>query len=525
MVGTGSRLVTAQLVLALHLIAIGAIRAQGQDTLVWLNELSFNSANEKEAFYQAINAHKPDHFKLLNYGKMSETDRSKSKFYGYLKGLDIENKGGKKNSKRVKYIYESVHQAFLTKYQAKNRFSDIFENGYYNCVSATGLYCIAFDYFNIPYVIKEKPSHVYPVAYPHTDIVVVETTNPMVGSVAFSDQFKRAYVENLRKQKLVSNQEVQSSDASSLFDQYFFGKESEVTLDELVGIQYMNDGIFKFEEEDFANSYKQWEKAYMFYKTEQVVNGLVVSYYKAFQSMPKKDSLHASLVAKLSRFNKFGVAQDQVKGEFGNAIQQLLFDNGDAEGLKKYYQVLQKGIRNKELKEELTFLYEYESGRYLYNQARFSLCRPFFEKALKLRPNNQDVQRIYVQILGNSLRNSSNGKEIVTALQAALSEHSVLGSNNLFNSMLASAYLQRFGESYENNKPTEGDENRMSFEKMFAENKDLTIDPILIGQAYSQAAVYYFRRSQNQKAKSILEHGLTIDPGNRELLARKRLIN
>ncbi|MFM7851508.1 MAG: hypothetical protein ACKO96_06200, partial [Flammeovirgaceae bacterium] len=102
----------------------------------------------------------------------------------------------------------------------------------------------------------------------------------------------------------------------------------------------------------------------------QVVNGLVVSYYKSFQSMEKKDSLHASLVAKLARFTKFGVAQDQVKGEFGNAIQQLLFDNGVADGLKKYYQVLQKGIRNKELKEELTFLYEYESGRYLYNQAR-----------------------------------------------------------------------------------------------------------------------------------------------------------
>ncbi len=523
--GKARRLMTSKYLWVLFALAIVSTDTHGQDTLVWLSELSFNSPLEKQAFDEAIVTRQPDYFKLFNYGQIAETDRSKNKFYGYLKGLDIENKGGRKNSKRVKYLYESVHQAFLTKYEAKNRFSDIFENGYYNCVSATGLYCMAFDYFKIPYVIKEKPSHVFPVAYPQSDIVVVETTNPMVGSVAFSSQFKRAYVENLRKQKLVSNQEVQSTDATSLFDQYFFGKESEVTLTELVGIQYMNDGIFKFEDEDFSNSYKQWEKAYMFYKTDQVLNGLVVSYFKAFQSMTKKDSLHAALVAKLSRFTKFGVAQDQVKGEFSNAIQQILFEKGDPEGLKKYYEVLQKGVRNQELKNELAFVYEFESGRYLYNQGRFSMAGPFFEKALTLRPNNQDVQRIYVQILAHRLRNSNNSKEILDSLKAALSAHHVLASNNLFNSMLASAYLQRFGESYENNKPTEGDEYRSSFEKMFSENKDLTIEPALIGQAYSQAAVYYFKRSQNQKAKAILDKGLSIDPGNRELQARKRLLN
>ncbi|MCA4900272.1 MAG: hypothetical protein ACK514_01075 [Bacteroidota bacterium] len=122
MTGTGPRVTVLQLVFVLYVIAISSTNSLGQDTLVWLNELSFNSLNEKEAFYQAINEHKPDHFKLLNYGKLSETDRSKNKFYGYLRGLDIENKGGKKNSKRVKYIYESVHQAFLTKYQGQESF-------------------------------------------------------------------------------------------------------------------------------------------------------------------------------------------------------------------------------------------------------------------------------------------------------------------------------------------------------------------------------------------------------------------
>jgi hypothetical protein len=331
-------------------------RSFSQDSLVSLAEISYSSVAERVAIHAALVDKKPDYFSLFNYANLAKNEQSKAKFYSYLKGLDLENKGGKKNSKRVKYVYENVHQAFLTKYQAKNHFSEIFENGYYNCVSATALYSMAFDYFQIPYAIKEKPNHVYPVAYPQSDLVVVETTNPMVGSIAFSDQFKRLYVENLRKQKLVSNQEVQNTDPTKLFDQYFFRAETNITLDQLVGIQYMNNGIFKFEDDDFINSYKLWEKAYLFYKTDQVINGLVVSYYNAFQNLSKKDSLHASLVGKLSRFTKFGVAPDNVKGEFGRAIQEVLFDKGNPEEIKKYYRVLEASIKNKDLKEDLEFI-------------------------------------------------------------------------------------------------------------------------------------------------------------------------
>jgi tetratricopeptide (TPR) repeat protein len=507
-------------------LILSAGRLFSQDSLVMINEISYSSAAERAAIRAALVDKKPDYFSLFNYANQAKNEQSKAKFYAYLRGLDLENKGGKKNSKRVKYVFENVHQAFLTKYQAKNLFSEIFDSGYYNCVSATALYSMAFDYFDIPYVIKEKPNHVYPVAYPQSDLVVVETTNPMVGSIAFSDQFKRSYVENLRKQKLVSNQEARNTDPTQLFDQYFFRAETTITLDQLVGIQYMNNGIFKFEDDDFISAFQFWEKAYLFYKTDQVINGLVVSYYNAFQNLTKKDSLHASLVGKLSRFTNFGVAPDNVKGELGRAIQELLFNRGKPEEIDRYYQVLNTSVRGQELKEDLEFIYKYELGRYLFNQGKFTDSKPHFERAFELRPNNQDVQRIYIQLLASSLiRGSSNIKEVLNSLQDAGSRHPSLTSNNVFNSMLASSYLNYFGQLYEENKPGEGDKYKTEFEKLYTTNKDLTIEPTLIGQAYSQAAVFYFKKSQLAKAKSLIEKGLEFDPGNRELLARKRLIN
>ena len=188
-----------------------------QDTLVYFRELTFSSNEEKSAFKHFFNNREKDYFLLFSQAGKTPSSSSKEKFYTYLSKMGYEKMADKKPDKRVKYIYEGVHKAFLSKYEANTLFSDIFVNGDYNCVSATALYCMAIDHFKIPYVIKQKPNHVYPVAYPETQQVIVETTNPMVGSFAFNDQFKSSYNEKLKKQKIISNHETTPKTKNVLF--------------------------------------------------------------------------------------------------------------------------------------------------------------------------------------------------------------------------------------------------------------------------------------------------------------------
>ncbi len=497
--------------------------AKAQDSLVYWSEIRFESPAEKAALTAALIKKQPDYFELFNSGVPSSSN-PRDQFYRFLKGLDLSKFQDKKADKKVKFIYESLHKAFLTKYEAVNLFSDIWKTGYYNCVSATALYSIAFNYFDIPYVIKEKPNHVYPVAYPHDKQVIVETTNPMVGSFAFTAQFKETYIESLRKQKLISNQEASSKGVSELFDKYFFKEELDITLAQLVGIQYMNDGIFRLDNEKWLEATWQFEKAYLFYPSDQVTNGLAASYFKAFQQNQKKDSTHALLVARLSRFAKYGITFDMVKSEFVQAINSLLFDQGKSAELSTYYKVLSRGLKQKELIEEIDFLYNYEVGRYYYNQGRYSDSEPYFEKAFSLRPSNQEVQTIFLTLLERKLRGTTKADEAVTVLEKTLQENPLIKTNNNFNTLLATAYLAKFAEDFENNRPTEGDKYRLLFEQNFGNNKDLNINDYLIGQAYSTAAVYYFKKNQNTKAKTYIEKGLEYAPDNRELLMRKRAL-
>jgi tetratricopeptide (TPR) repeat protein len=510
--------------LSLSFCSLSSI-ACGQDTLVSLQDITFASTSEASAFREALEANRFDYFTLFSLSGTKPSMASKQKFYDFLGRMGYEKWADKKVDKKVKFVYETIHKTFLDKYEAKTLFSEIWLNGNYNCVSATALYCMAFEHFQIPYSIKEKPNHVYPVAYPKAQQVIVETTNPMVGSFAFNQQFKQSYIENLRKQKSISNQEVSSTDVNELFDRYFFKEEVDISFRQLVGIQYMNEGIFNLEAQEWLPSVQQFEKAYLFYQNEQVANGLLVSYLKAFLMRTKKDTIHAQLLGKLSRFAKYGITADIVKSEFGQAANSLLFDQGKSAELTAYYHTLDKRVRDKELKDEISFIYFYEHGRYYYNQGRYSESEPYFEKAFVLHPNNQEVQGIYLNLVERNLRATHSAQEAIDLLNLTATKNPTLKSNNHFNSLLATAYLNKFGEAFEKNTPADADKYRLLFEEIYAGNKDLNVNTYFIGQAYSSAAVYYYRKNQTAKAKMYLNKGLELVPDNRELLNRKRALN
>ncbi len=103
----------------------------------------------------------------------------------------------------------------------------------------------------------------YLVAYPNTENILVETTAPFSGLLAFDASFKANYVNTLRNQKIIGGSESLGS-VDELFNKYYFGKEN-INLYQLVGIHYMNDGLFKRDHDDLAGAYEQLKKAYLYY--------------------------------------------------------------------------------------------------------------------------------------------------------------------------------------------------------------------------------------------------------------------
>jgi hypothetical protein len=102
-------------------------------------------------------------------------------------------------------------------YKLSNNFSEIFETGYYNCVSGSALFALILSKLEIPYQIIEAPTHVFLIAYPNTEKIVLESTIPDEGSHQFSKRIIERYIADLYKSKLISKEEFEGNHAVRLF--------------------------------------------------------------------------------------------------------------------------------------------------------------------------------------------------------------------------------------------------------------------------------------------------------------------
>lgn len=496
----------------------------GQDTLVYFNELHFNSDFEKQALTKFI---KQNDFNYMEVFMAIDPSIDNAKFEDaqlryqtQFKSIYNEKVKSKRADKKLKIIYDEIHEAFLTQYKERILFNSIFDNGQYNCVSASALYSIALDEAEIPYIIKERPTHVYVLAYPKNEQIVVEATDPAGGYVKFNSSYKQAYIDRMAKAKMISDAEVKSKSADLLFDEYYF-TDTDINLTQLIGIQYINDAIYRVDNKDLEGAYQQLEKAWMLYPSQKV-NTLMLAFLAELINSQKYEELkYVGYLQKLSRYKAYDIDNEVIKSEFGRIINTHLIENGDAKLLETFYNEFVQGISNTELESEISYLYNYEQGRALYNQGKFREALEYFEQAYTIKTSNLDINNILVTTLIRTMQNDSNTEALVV-LEKYKSKHVLLIENYLFKSALVNTYLIEMGNSYDLSDEKRGLKYKGLYEELY--DPQLTIDRNNIGRAYSLAGVYYFRKNNKSKALKVINEGLNMAPHSHELLVRKRMI-
>lgn len=511
------------------LIVIFSGKLFSQDSLVRINEVNFSSDFERETFVKFNKSGNKELLLplLLTTYDLANTETAKQindKISSLTDQLLSEGIRDKKNDKKIKIVYHDVHTAFLKKYQEEVHFQDIFTSGNYNCVTASALFAFVFEKLDIPYEIKEEPTHVYLLAYPNSSNILVETTTPLTGFLAFDDRFKQNFINVLKNQKIIGSSELSSKSTDELFNAYYFKKE-KLALQQLVGVHFYNDALFKRDKNDIKGAYQQMEKAYILYKapkSEYLLMHFGVELISKEKLQPKDKAL---LISKISRYKDQGITSEMIKGEFINLTNDLLTRDNNKNLYKECYQVINRGITDIELSKEISYIYFYENGRILYNQGNFTSAKPYFEKALAIQPNNSDLIGIFTTSIANTLRNERRAKPISDSLEVYIKKFPALLLNNNFNSMIAMSYALRFGEAYQKSNRVEGETYKSKFEEIISSNKDLSITPSLVGSAYASAGSFYFKLGQKKIAKELIEKGLEIVPENFELRARLQMIN
>lgn len=509
------------------LTALTSLSAICQDSLVTINEITFNSDFEKRAFDEFFTK-KTQQFLPLFLAANATMDETKAngiqsridQIVGEIKMTGVEKK---KADKKIKAIYEKVHDPLLKKYELENRFHEIFSSGNYNCVTATALYSLIFEQLDIPYEIKEEPTHVYLLSYPNKENILVETTTPMFGYINFNGEFKERYVSNLKKQKVIGTDESERKTTDELFNQYYF-KNEKISLRELTGIHYMNDALFLKDHGKWKEGFYQLEKAYLFYPSQRckyLAMAFAAEVVAKEKLSPKEKSV---FIGKLSRYSDEGITPDMIKGEFINLTQDLLFRENNKTLHQECYQILTSKIHDKELLKEIDFVYYSENGRAYYNLGNYAKAKPFYEKALSLQPNNIDLGGIFINLIGQSIRTQQDEKVLLDSLNAYKEKFPSLTQFNNFNSLLANAVTVNYGEAYEKGDLTLAKKHKDYLDELLKNNPNVNLNYNVVGKAFSSVCTYYFRKGQKAKAREVLQEGLKISPDNYQLRTRLQMI-
>jgi len=242
------------LIAVLFSIGVSFVNAQSQINFVSNSEQIFVSNFDNSDFKNL-----PSFKQFL----LTTEDNSNEKFYNiHLSALRSKIRDRDSNKKKAETIFEYLHEQVLIRYDLNALVSDLPNNQTYNCVTATSFFVSMAEEFDIPFQIYETPAHVYASISHKNENIIIELTAPEDGFDFGSNM--ESLLQTLVDSKLISRDELAEKGAEQLYQEYV-AKTIPISKKQLVAIQYYNDALIKTTQNNYNEAYNQMNKAVLLY--------------------------------------------------------------------------------------------------------------------------------------------------------------------------------------------------------------------------------------------------------------------
>jgi tetratricopeptide (TPR) repeat protein len=495
-------------------------------TTSWSNDtLLYKSNFEKNVFKRTIDKRDIDFIAL--YAAINSDSAGYQQYLSEIRGfyasLDKKIAGVRAPKQKAKLIFKEVHDHFFIQYEENVYFDNIFQNGLYNCLTASMLYSLVLTKYDIPFEIKEKPTHVYLVAFPGTENILFETTLPK-GFYMPDEKARREYVNALVTMKIISQEYVNSVGVPRAFNEFYYNNES-ITLQQLAGLQYFNEALTFYKEGELTSAITSAIKANTLYpcpkllyiKTSLIREALSNS---TFESLT--DVLYLAEFANSStdvRSKKF------VFDVFEDILNNSLIKKGNEKFVTEVYELLQKRVEDTATANEISYTYNLGMGHWHGMKGNMDETLEFAEKAYAVNPNDARLQELIVKAVVLKTEKVRGTNSNIATLNGYAESFPFLKTHKTFRSLMIYQYAFRSYSLFLENSPVEGYKylKLMEAELKEMDEKLITFEE-LIGMTYAEAGAYHFRKKEFTKAKEILRQGLHIAPDHGEIKERLKIV-
>lgn len=485
--------------------------------------LVYSNSFEEKAF-QNFSKGQANYLQLLiaasGRGSEEDVERVSSRLEMVLSSLNPDRFQKYSSPKKVKKIFTAVQDQLLVKYQLENQFLEVFETGMFNCVSSAAIYALLLEHFSIPYYVVEEPGHVYVVANPEGERIVMEGTDPQDGYVKLNEKIIENQLDALVSMKVITEEERNSGNLGRILDDLY--PSESIDLIRLVAIQYYNQAIYDYEAERYVEASQNALKANFLSKDQRyrAMGYTALGNYLSERNYYEKG--YAELFLAFAEMDSSEVHIALLSDEFHTICYKLMIDESNVSLADSIYDHI-KDVSNEELKKVFAYKYNYLKGLYLTKSGYISEARVCLLKAAELESGKLEVLSVFTSnvLAAAELGQFPNLPDTIKAYEVmvpALKELKLWQSGTA-NALLLFCYHEMGLGNVKLAKQAFHD-----FETLMESHSDLSVAANNIGVTYCRVALNAFKSSKSE-AMRIIDKGLKYAPGNSDLLRMRNVIN
>ncbi len=420
----------------------------------------------------------------------------------------------KNRKKQIKLIYKYVHSTLLKKYVEDAFFKDLFKHGQYNCVTASALYALLMEHYQIDYQIKETPNHVYLIAEPLRSNILLESTNPRNGLQVMSDDYKRKYINYLAANKIISEDEVESESLHNLFEEHH-NKDVTIDIYQLAALQYYNKGVFLLKAKKTDAAIKNLEKANLIYPSNGVRFMLNLAIGSSLDEQVQTKSFDGRKFAKFLNLNASNKEVIQYGEQFFNTVaQELMVKHPNPKAYDQFYTEFTNELADSVNRTPYTLSYNYSWGYYATNQTEYVKGLRHLKKAYETNPSNLEIKNIIEHAASKHLFINKDFEATIDSLEYYYEQFPFLKEKNNFKTYHAYCHINGVDKAYGRKEEEIGYKHLVSLERMLQSHKDLRLEERQIEYAYLKAAEFYISKNDEKNGLQMLKRGLQFVPNS-----------
>jgi hypothetical protein len=225
----------------------------------------------------------------------------------------------------------------------------------------------------------------------------------------------------------------------------------EAEFKNFAGFEYYNKGLSLLKHNKITEAYELLQKAYFFFPDSQVENVLYYTLIQLVEECKFSKIEDMDYLAQLSRFKS--IDESKIVEIFLNIVKfNLQYIDKIKYCDSMSYRLIQN-VPDKNLKREISLEYNLLMGRHFKSASQMN---DYIEKAIAIRQNHLEANRLFFEYLEEKLNNLSGYNELIDSIDALENRYKYEFVKPLFSDYRLIACLNEANRHFSYNRIDEG---------------------------------------------------------------------